>query len=74
MKEFKETLSVPFFDLIEKRLKENNGGNGFYVGDNVCFYLNEFSYYISYNKHKLQCLLLQNVNHYLKSMSDIYIL
>jgi len=38
MKEFKETLSVPFFDLIEKRLKENNGGNGFYVGDSVCFY------------------------------------
>ena len=35
MKEFKETGCVPYFDLIEKRLKENDGGSGFYVGDKV---------------------------------------
>jgi len=39
MKELKETTSVPYFDLIEKRLKENNGGSGFYVGDKVCAFL-----------------------------------
>jgi len=35
IKEFKESTSVPYFDLMEKRLKENNGGSGFYVGDTV---------------------------------------
>jgi len=35
MKKLKETTSVPYFDLIEKRLKANNGGSGFYVGDKV---------------------------------------
>jgi len=35
IKELKETTSVPYLDTIEKRLKENNGGSGFYVGDKV---------------------------------------
>ena len=35
IQELKETTSVPYFDTIEKRLKEINGGSGFYVGDKV---------------------------------------
>ncbi|WAR25559.1 SCR11-like protein [Mya arenaria] len=35
MKEFKETAMPPYITFIETRLKENNDGKGFYVGDKV---------------------------------------
>jgi len=35
MKELKEKGCVPYFDLIEKQLQENDCGSGFYVGDKV---------------------------------------
>jgi len=45
MKDFKDSGAGAYYDLIEKRLKDNKGGKGFYVGDKVSHILDPIRCY-----------------------------